>query len=120
MAGFPRRVALGYDAMRELKWSPAEKAVARKAFDLALHRELEAVMIEAKKRAEGIQQPSELWDLEGYLTEWRTRIDRQYEYRYSVLPFVFGNLIRKGRLSEHELQGLSEDKLECIRRYVEP
>jgi hypothetical protein len=43
---------LGYDAVRDLKWSPAEKVVARKAFDLALRRELEAVIIEAKKGAE--------------------------------------------------------------------
>jgi hypothetical protein len=36
MASLPRPGALGYDAMRDLKWSPAEKAVARKAFDRAL------------------------------------------------------------------------------------
>jgi hypothetical protein len=33
---------------------------------------------------------------------------------------VFGNLIRQGQLNEQELQGLSEDKLVAIRRYVEP
>ncbi len=31
------------------KWSPAEKTIARKAFDLALHRELDAVIREAKE-----------------------------------------------------------------------
>jgi hypothetical protein len=105
--------------MRDLKWSPEEKAVARKAFDLALQRELEAVIIEAKNRAEEIKQPSDLWELERYWTERRTQIDGQSEYKYSVLILVFGNLIKQGRLSEHELEGLNQDKLDQIRRYLE-
>ena len=119
MGSFSRPEALGYDAIRDLNWSPEEKTVARRAFDRALQRELEAVMIEAKKRAAKIQQPSDLWELERYLTERRTKIDRQYEYKYSVLIFVFGNLIRQGRLTEQELQGLNQDKLDAIWRYIE-
>jgi hypothetical protein len=65
-----------------------------------------------------IEQPTDLWDLEHYLTESRKRIDRTYDYRYSVLTDVFGSLIREGRLSEKELQGLGEDKLESIRSYA--
>ena len=58
--------------LREMKWSPAEKAVARRAFDLALRRELEAVVREAKDRAAKIQEASELWELERWLTQRRT------------------------------------------------
>jgi Photoprotection regulator fluorescence recovery protein len=76
-------------------------------------------MIEAKKRAEKIKQPSDLWELEHYLTQRRTQIDREFDYRYSVLIFVLANLIRQGRLSEQELLGLSADKLDSIRRYAE-
>lgn len=47
-------------AMRDLKWSPAEKAIARKTFDRALERELEAVILEAKSEAAKIQEPSGL------------------------------------------------------------
>jgi hypothetical protein len=119
VASSPRPGGLGYDAIRDLNWSREEKAVARKAFDRALQRELEAVVIEAKKRAAKIQQPSDLWDLERYLTDRRTEIDRKYEHKYSVLIFVFGNLIQQGMLSEQELQGLSQDKLDAIRRYLE-
>jgi photoprotection regulator FRP-like protein len=119
MASSPRPGTLGYAAIRDVKWSPAEKAVARKAFDLALKRELEAVIIEAKKRAGNVQQPSDLWELERYLTERRIQIDRQYEYKYSVLILLFGNLIQQGRLSEQELQGLNQDKLDAIRRYAD-
>ncbi len=120
MASLPRPGALGYGAMRDLNWSPKEKAVARKAFDRALQRELEAVTIEAKTRARKIQQPSDLWELERYLTERRKQIDREYEYKYSVLILVFGNLMRQGRLSEEELLGLNQDKLDSIRRFAEP
>lgn len=119
MASFPSPGPLGYEAIRDLHWSPEEKTVARKAFDRALQRELEAVMIEAKKQAAKVHQPSDLWELERYLTDHRTQIDRQYEYKYSVLIFVFGNLIRQGRLSEQELQGLNQDKLDAIRRYTD-
>jgi hypothetical protein len=105
-----------YTAMRDLKWSPAEKTVARKAFDLALQRELAAVTAEAKDRAAKIEQPSDLWNLERYLTQRRQHIDRQYDYRYSVLLMVFANLVRQGRLSEHELHGLSQNKLDSIRQ----
>ena len=72
--------------MRNLKWSSAEKAIARKAFDRALNQDLDAV------------------------------IDREYDYRYSVLLTVFAGLIRKGRLREEDLQGLAEDKLGHIRQ----
>ena len=119
MASPHRTEAVGYDAMRGLEWSRQEKSVARKAFDLALKRELESVMLEAKKRAEKINQPSELWELERYLAQRRTDIDRRFDYRYSVLILVFANLIRQKRLSEKELKGLSEDKLASIRRYAE-
>jgi hypothetical protein len=65
-----------------------------------------------------IEQPTDLWGLEHYLTESRKRIDRTYDYRYSVLTDVFGRLVREVRLSEDELQGLGEDKLQSIRSYA--
>ena len=98
-----------------LKWSPAEKAIARKAFDRALQREFAATINEVKNKAAKIEQPSQLWELETYLTRRRQDIDRQYDYRYSVLPLVLSNLILQGRLKEEELRGLGEDKLKYIR-----
>jgi hypothetical protein len=95
-----------------------EKKVARKAFDLALHRELKGLIADVKKRAEKIKQPSDLWDMEHYLTECRKRIDGQFDYRYSVLIYVFGNLLRQGKLTEEELRGLNDDKLEAVRRFA--
>ena len=117
MASFPHSGTQGlYTTMRDLKWSPAEKAIARKAFHQALQRELEAVILESKQMAAKINQPSDLWDLERYLPQRREKIERKYDYRYSVLPLVFGNLVPEGRLSEEELYGLAPDKLGYIRR----
>jgi hypothetical protein len=47
------------------------------------------------------------------------RIDRQYDYRYSVLITVFADLIQKGRLREQDLQGLSEEELRHIRHMAQ-
>jgi hypothetical protein len=100
--------------MQELKWSQTEKAIARKAFDLALKREFEDVIREVKTRAGKIEEPSALWDLEAYLGKRRKRIDSTYDYRYSVLPLVFAGLIVQGRLSEEELRGIGDEKVEYI------
>jgi len=100
-------------------WSKSEKALARKAFDAALGRELHEVIQEAKKMARQIQQSSDLWDLEHYLTQRRKEIDRKYDYRYSRLTDVFGRLLHESRLSEEELRGLGEDKLKPIRSFAE-
>jgi hypothetical protein len=99
-------------------WSRSEKAVARKAFDAALERELQEVIQEAKRKAGQIKEPADLWDLEHYLTERRKEIDRKYDYRYSQLDLVFGRLLRERWIHEEELRGLGEDKLRGIRSYA--
>ena len=115
MASLPRPEAQNpYTKIRSLKWSSAEKVIARKAFEHALQQDLGAIVRQAKKMAGRIEQPSDLWELERYLTERRKEIDRQYDYRYSVLLSVFADLIQKGRLCEQDLQGLSEEKLRQI------
>jgi hypothetical protein len=65
-----------------------------------------------------IKQVGDVWDLEYHLTKRRQEINREYDYRYSVLPQVFGLLIRKGRIREEDLQGLGEDKLHHIQTYA--
>jgi hypothetical protein len=117
MTSLPSRAPAGAGtAMQDLKWSATEKVIARKAFNLALERELQAVILEAKSMAAKIQEPSGLWDLEQYLTQRRREIDRIYDYRYSVLPLVLAKLLSNGRLVEDELHGLGEDKRGWIQR----
>jgi len=104
-----------YPYQNEPIWSKSEKAVARRAFDAALRRELHEVIQRAKQMASQIQEPADLWKLEDYLAGCRREIDRKYDYRYSQLRHVFGRLLYEKRLSEEELHGLGEDKLKSIR-----
>ena len=110
----PSAIQDSYPYQNEPIWSKSEKTIARKAFDAALGRELHAVIQEAKKMASQIQQSSDLWDLEHYLTERRKEINRKYDYRYSQLTHVFGRLLYEKRLREDKLRGLREDKLKSI------
>src|ERR1700682_2367359 len=114
----PSAIQHSYPYQNEPIWSRSEKTIARKAFDAALGRELHEVIQEAKKMASQIQQSSDLWDLEHYLTQRRKEIDRKYDYRYSQLTHVFGKLLYEGRLWEEELRGLGEDKLQPIRSFA--
>jgi hypothetical protein len=95
-----------YPCQNQPIWSRPEKIIARTAFEAAHGRELHEVIQEAKKMASQIQQSSDLWDLESYLTQRRKEIDRKYDYRYSQLTQVFGRLLHEGRLGEEDLCGL--------------
>jgi hypothetical protein len=46
-------------------------------------------------------------------------LDRTFDYRYSILPFVFAALLREARLSEDDLLGLALEKLDTIVRMVQ-
>jgi Asp-tRNA(Asn)/Glu-tRNA(Gln) amidotransferase B subunit len=107
-----------YPYQNEPIWSRSEKVIARTAFDAALGRELHEVIQEAKKMASQIQQSSDLWDLEHYLTQRRKEIDQKYDYRYSRLTDVFGKLLHEGWLEEKQLHGLRDDKLKPIRSFA--
>jgi triphosphoribosyl-dephospho-CoA synthetase len=104
-----------YPKEAEMRWSKSERAIARKALDRALNQELQEVIQRAKRMAAEVKQPSDLWELEHHLTQRRKEINRKYEYRASKLSYVFGTLLHEGRLTEHDLRGLREDKLEAIR-----
>jgi len=110
----PSATQNSYPYQNEPIWSRSEKIIARTVFDAALGRELHEVIQEAKKMASQIQQSSDLWDLEHYLTQRRKEIDRKYDYRYSQLTQVFGRLLYEKRLHEEELRGLGEDKVKLI------
>ena len=109
----------GYASASDLTWSRSEKAVARKAFDAALTRELQEVMEEAKQIASHINEPADLWALEQYLIQRHKEIDHKYDYRYSHLTHVFGRLLYEHRVSEEELHGFREEKLKSIRSRAE-
>ena len=115
----PSTIQDSYPHQNEPTWSRSEKIVARKAFDAALKRELHEVMQETKQMASQIKEPSDLWDLERYLTEGRKDIDRKYDTRGSRLEDVLGRLLYENRLCEEDLRGLREEKMKSIRSFAQ-
>jgi hypothetical protein len=79
----PSGIPDSYAAMRHLHPSPAEKAVARKAFESALKREFEAVITETRQMAAAITQSDDLWELEDHLTP--TSQENRPRIRLSIL-----------------------------------
>ena len=115
----PTATQQNYPHQNDPIWSRSEKALARKAFDAALGRELHEVIQEAKKTASQIQKSSDLWDLEHHLTQRRKEIDRKYDFRGSRLTDVLGRLLFENRLGEDDLRGLREEKIKAIRSFAQ-
>jgi len=115
----PSAIQDSYPHQNEPIWSKSEKIVARKAFDAALKRELHEVMQETRRMASQIKEPSDLWDLEHYLTARRKDIDRKYDTRGSRLKDVLGRLLYENRLREEDLSGLREEKMKSIRSFAQ-
>jgi photoprotection regulator FRP-like protein len=97
-------------------WTADEKKVARRAFDEALARHLSAITAKAKRMMAKVVEPSDLWELEAYLTESRKTVDRTYQFRYSRLRQVFSDLVRDGWLKEADLTGLQPRKIADMKR----
>ena len=115
----PSAIQDSYPHQNEPIWSKSEKAIARRAFDAALKRELHEVMQETRRMASQIKEPSDLWNLEQYLTERRKAIDRKYDTRGSRLKDVLGRLLYENRLREEDLSGLREGKMKSIRSFAQ-
>lgn len=101
-------------------WSTAEKKIARRIFELALHRELAEVMKTFKSMAASAAEPDDMWSTERFLSKSRKAIDSKYDFRYSQLEFVFARLFAEGRINEEELSGLSQERIHRIVRMATP
>jgi hypothetical protein len=102
----------------ECTWSAVEKKAARRAFDLAYRRQCGKIAEAVKTKARDIAGPLDLWQIHDYLSEQRKETDQLFDYRYSVLISVFGQLLRRGWLKEADLTGLRQDKIEKIKRWA--
>lgn len=102
-----------------VRWTAAEKKVARRAFDQALERHLSAIIAEAKRMMANVVSSSDLWGVEAYLTESRKTVDRIYQFRYSDLLRVFSVLMRDEWLHEADLVGLQSERIADIKRSAE-
>lgn len=96
-------------------WSKIEKQIARTAFEKAYEREIQALLQDVRGGASAIVEVDDLWKLHDFLSAKRHDLDGKYDYRYSVLIFVFARLIQEGWLHLHELEGLAPDKLTKVK-----
>ncbi|MGC9527608.1 MAG: hypothetical protein ACP5D7_18905 [Limnospira sp.] len=96
--------------MSDINWSEAEKKSAGEAFQKAYDREIKTLLEEVRNKAVAITDIDDIWKLHDFLSAKRHEIDGKYDYRYSVLIFVFAQLIKEEWLSLEELQGLEKDK----------
>lgn len=101
--------------LRDIKWSKSEKTIARKAFDRAVDKEHAMLASRIRTMAQELDDADGIWTLHDFLSKKRREIDEKYDYRYSVLLFVFARLIGEGLIETADLQGLSEDKMQIIR-----
>jgi len=100
--------------VNEVSWSDLEQEVAQAAFQKAYEREINALIQEVRDNAVQISELEDIWRLHNFLSTRRHEIDGKYDYNYSVLVFVFANLIKQGWLHLDELKGLDLDKIAKI------
>jgi hypothetical protein len=99
----------------QISWTQTEKKTARKAFDKAFERQCAAIIEEVKNMIANASISSDIWRVHDYLSQHQRTVDEIYDYRYSVLLNVFARLLRDGWLTEADLVGLQEDKIERIK-----
>ena len=104
--------------MFDLSWSPAEKKIAREAYEATLAAAIAKLLAEFKRRANAAACSEDLWAVEDYLRDQRKDISQMLDYRYSRLPLVLAWAIREEYIDQERLVGLSEDKLKIIHRLV--
>ncbi len=102
--------------MQDYRWSKDEKKKARKIFDDALRREYDLVIKKVRELANTAASPPDIWEIHSYLQDTLKTMNRKYDYRYSQIIHVFGELLAEGLISESDLEGLSADKVEAIEK----
>ena len=100
--------------MSEINWSESEKKGAQEAFKRAYEREINSLIEQVKQKVAQLTEIEELWQLHDLLSARRHEIDGKYDYRYSVLIFVFAKLLQEGWLNLDDLKALERDKLAKI------
>ena len=96
-------------------WSKKEKAVARRAFDIAYEKEGKELVNKIREMANTANNPEDIWHIHDFLTEKRKEINDKYDYRYSILIYVFSRLMREGLIALDDFKGMDDDKIAKIK-----
>jgi hypothetical protein len=100
------------------EWTNAEKKIARRAYEAARQTVLAGTPADFKAKAATATTIDDMWSIVDGSRQRRRELEELLGFRYSQLPLVLARLIVEGHLDERQLAGLSEDKLEEIRRDV--
>ena len=102
--------------MRYFDWSNTEKILARQAYDRAYERECTKIKEKVHGMLSRTEDPKEIWKIDDYLRKNRRDMDSKYDYRYSILIVVFGKLMKEGLILDSDIDKLSKDKIDAIKR----
>ncbi|PZO39209.1 MAG: hypothetical protein DCF19_14660 [Pseudanabaena frigida] len=96
------------------EWTSTEEDIARRAFDIAHKREITSLIDLVRAKVNSLTEIEDIWRLHDFLSVKRHEIDGRYDYRLSILVFVFAGLVKDGWLNINELEGLNTDKIAKI------
>ena len=102
--------------MKYFDWSNTEKIIARQAYDRAYERECAKIMGNVHRMLSGMEDPKDIWKIYDYLRKSRRDMDSKYDYRYLILTIVLGKLMREGLILDSDIENLSQDKIDAIKR----
>ena len=94
--------------------SAKEEKIAKQAMQKAYEREIYALMMNVRDRANSLSKVEDLWDLHDLLSTKRYEIDGKYAYNSSSIVFDFASLIKEKWLTIEDLQGLPSEMLSKI------
>ena len=96
-------------------WTAQEEEIARRAFERALSREVEALIDTLQQHAAALRSPEQVWQLHDFLSIRRHQIEGRSTFALTGLLFVFADFVKAGLMSVEELDGLAVDKQAKIR-----
>lgn len=102
--------------MKYFDWSNTEKILARQAYDRAYERECTKIFDKVQEMLSYIEDPKEIWKVDDYLRKKRREMDAKYDYKYSMLIIIFGKLMKEGLIVDSDINDLSRDKIDSIKR----
>ena len=102
--------------MKYFDWSNSEKILARQAYDRAYERECTKILEKVHGMLSSMEDPKEIWKIYDYLRKNRRDMDSKYDYRYLILTIVLGKLMREGLILDSDIEKLSQDKIDAIKR----
>ena len=97
-------------------WSERDKAALKAAIDRARGRAEEEVLREY--RAIPVRRVEDLWPLEHKVRSWRVMFEGRFRINYATLESDVIDWLRRGWMKLSDLQSLSPDRLDRMRRMI--